>query len=65
MFDGLGIFGYIFTPFHLIVMVHNWLLSDKAVGFEISPAVRWIYKEPQPSNSSDWHFNPRGYLEVN
>jgi len=29
----------------LVVLVHNWLRKDNAVGFEISPKVRWTYKE--------------------
>lgn len=46
MFYGdLGIFGYVFAPLHLIVLVHNWLSKDNAIGFEISPKVRWTYKE--------------------
>jgi len=44
MFDGCGIFGYIFAPLHLIVLVHNWLSKDNAIGFEVSPVVRWTYK---------------------
>ena len=44
-YGDLGIFGYLFTPLHLIVIIHNWVRKDNAVGFEISPKVRWTYKE--------------------
>lgn len=43
--DTLGIFRYIFAPLHLLVLFHNWRKKDNAVGFEISPKVRWTYKE--------------------
>ena len=42
MTGGLGIFGYLFAPLHLIVLVHNWLKKDGAIGFEISPKLRWL-----------------------
>lgn len=43
--DHLGIFGYLLAPLHLIVLTHNWLKKDNAVGFEISPKIRWTHRE--------------------
>ncbi len=44
-YGDLGVFGYSLAWLHLIVIIHNWLKMDDAVGFEISPRVRWTYKE--------------------
>jgi len=36
---------YGLAPLHLIVIIHNWLRKDNAVGFESSPKLRWTYKK--------------------
>lgn len=41
----LGIFGYLFAPLHIIIIIHNLLQKDNAIGFELFPKVKWTYKK--------------------